>query len=166
MLQDTIGNIGKAYDNLHTELKDLLFEVNKKEIQHKDTLECRHKEKIEAKCKAENKLDTRRHDFEVQTVLTTNKMKIGVGVETDNNKNLHTRKHKATGSLNIHASTRENEATGPPCKHAATNTKNPPKSTGTSSDISSKEDYFHSQKDFKDCTHVCHGGGATDKNHK
>ncbi|KAJ8728295.1 hypothetical protein PYW08_016680 [Mythimna loreyi] len=45
-LKDTIGNIGKAYDSLHNELKVLVFEVEKNQI---DTPECRQKAELEAK---------------------------------------------------------------------------------------------------------------------
>lgn len=130
MLQDTIGNIGKAYDNLHNELKVLIFELL---IENKqtNTPEYRQTAKLEVECKADN-LNNKRRDFEVQAVVTkSDKMKkIGAGDETDKNKKPHDRKHKATGPLGI---------------NAATNTRNPLKSTGSPPSDTSTTEQIHAR---------------------
>lgn len=125
----------------------------------------RQKELESNQCKNKYNLDRRTlHDIQVQAVVTKpNKVKVGVGTITDN------RLIELTGY--------ENKATGPVCKNVATNTKNPPKSTGISSDLSSyeKEKYYHHNdsrcnheyhnhlkcyRDFEHCRHICNHANA------
>lgn len=139
-LQDTITNIGQAYDSLHTELKDLIEIVEPAMVMPYSKL----KDSDALRCKKKNNLDRRAlHDIQVQAVLTkrNDKMKVGVGTLTDD---------EIISSLTL-----KNKSTGPMAKSAATNTKNPLKSTGITSDLSNSDTDFYFRNNSR-CNHEYH----------
>lgn len=147
-LQNTITNIGNAYDNLHTELTDLIDVVdpspgtvvipshNYKKLKDPEAKRCKNKPYL-------NRRDPR--DIQVQALITkrNDKKRVGVGTLTD--ADLVASKTK-TISL-------RNKSTTPMAKNIATNTKNPVTSTGITSDLSNSDTakYYHK------CNHsICH----------
>ncbi|XP_035433305.2 uncharacterized protein LOC118264781 isoform X1 [Spodoptera frugiperda] len=159
-LKDTITNIGKAYDGLHTELKDLV-----KIVDHKPHYvpEHKHKREVKDRCKTEPSLEYRKlNDIQVQTALTdTSKVGTQVLMTTD----------KQTGH-DGHA----HKSTGPVIRNTGTNTKNPSNTVGVMSDLSKVEldrrslsdrplnDLIHLHslnhlgcyKNYEQCRKVCH----------
>ncbi|CAH1645389.1 unnamed protein product [Spodoptera littoralis] len=158
-LKDTINNIGKAYDGLHTELKDLVKVVDNK--QHL-VPECKHKKEAKDRCKTEPCLEHRKvNDIQVQTAVTDT-LKVGPRVLLT--------KDKQTGH-DGHA----HKSTSPIIRNAATNTKNPLKSVGIMSDLSKVElerrplsDLIHLHslnhlgcyKSYDECRKICYPGTA------
>ncbi|KAF9414868.1 hypothetical protein HW555_007337 [Spodoptera exigua] len=123
LLKDTITNIGKAYDDLHTELKDLIKIVDDRQRLRP---ECKHKRDAKDRCKTEPSIEHRKlNDIQVQTVVT---------------------KSSGAGPRILMISDKQTGHDGPEYKrmntihkNAATNTKNPPKSVGVMSDLSKLE---------------------------
>ncbi|PZC86553.1 hypothetical protein B5X24_HaOG209272 [Helicoverpa armigera] len=146
-LKDTITNIGKAYDNLYSELRELFIMVDQSH-------QCLEQKKPDARCKSIYNLSHPKglQDLEVQTLLTPgNQTKAAVGIATNCSKQIETDSY-------------EHKATGPLGKNVTTNTITPV-DTGTTPDNQSPIDQItqiiptqnrHTcYKDLEHCRQAC-----------
>lgn len=148
-MQNTITNIGQAYDNLHTELTDLIDVVdpppatvvipskNYKKLKDPDAKRCKNKPYFSRRAP---------RDIQVQAIISkrNDKKRVGVGTLTD----------AEIVASKISTIPLRNKSTAPMAKNTATNTKNPVMSTGITSDLSNSEtDQYYRQCNHSVCNH-------------
>ncbi|CAH0579403.1 unnamed protein product [Chrysodeixis includens] len=151
-LKNTITNIGHAYDNLHTELTDLIDVVDspppKVVIPSQNYRKLKDSDKDNKRCKTKSYFNRKPiRDIQVQAVLTkrNDKERPGVGTLTDAD----------IVASKIRTVPQKDKSTGPMSKNTATNTKNSVMSTGITSDLSNSETMqYYRQCNHSLCNHL------------